>query len=269
MLDDKIYEILQRALKNISRNYVDEFVEKNADFRALAGLTEKIIRTTNGKCCKWCDKMAGVYDYPVHRNVYRRHDNCDCTVTYISQKRAEDVHTKNALRAEEVEERIKKLSISQNQLPETLADVKKEYFKSVNPAKEEIKIEDGVDFKEEKNAIANAKLLNEFFGDSITVLKAANKDKQKTADYLWRGKLWEQKTVSTAKAVDSALRKALTQISANPGGIVLDITGNKDSLEDIYKAIENRIKRRNFNGDIDIIIIKDNAIMAILRHEKR
>lgn len=268
-MKSKIYEILQRSLKNISRNYIDEFVETNAEFRSKAGLREKIIRTTNGKCCKWCDKLAGIYDYPAPKDVYRRHDNCDCTVTYISEKGAQDVHTKDMLKAKELKERIEKLSNTAVTIPNKLEDVKKEYFQSARSAKERIKIEEGVDLTEEKNAIANAKILNDFFGDSITVLKAINADKQKTPDYLWRGKLWEQKTVSSAKAIDSALRKALKQIQENPGGIILDITNNKDSLDDIYKAIESRIERRNFTGDIDVIIIKNKKIVSILRHKKR
>ena len=49
----------------------------------------------------------------------------------------------------------------------------------------------------------------------------------------------------------------------------MDITNNKDSLDDIYKAIESRIERRNYTGDIDVIIIKNKKIVSILRHKKR
>ena len=128
-MNSKIYETLQRSLKSISRNYIDEFVEPNAEFRAKAGLREKIIRSTNGKCCKWCDKLAGIYDYPAPKDVYRRHDNCDCTVTDISEKGAQDVHTKDMLKAKEIEERIEKLSNTAALTPNKLEDVKKEYFR--------------------------------------------------------------------------------------------------------------------------------------------
>lgn len=87
-MDKKIYEILRRSLTNIAQNYIDEYVEQNAEFRAKAGLKAKIIRSTNGKCCKWCDRLAGTYSYPAPREVYQRHDNCDCTVTYVSEKGA-------------------------------------------------------------------------------------------------------------------------------------------------------------------------------------
>ena len=61
----------------------------------------------------------------------------------------------------------------------------------------------------------------------------------------------------------------MKQIQENPGGIILDITNNKDSLDEIYKAIESRIERRNFTGDIDVIVIKSKKIVSILRHKKR
>ncbi len=47
------------------------------------GLKPKIIRRTTFKCCEWCDNLAGTYTYPdVPSDVYRRHENCRCTVIY-------------------------------------------------------------------------------------------------------------------------------------------------------------------------------------------
>lgn len=44
------------------------------------------MRTTNGKCCKWCQNIADVYDYKdvkkTDNDVFSRHANCDYTVTY-------------------------------------------------------------------------------------------------------------------------------------------------------------------------------------------
>ena len=117
-MDKKIYEILRRSLTNIAQNYIDEYVEQNAEFRAKAGLKAKIIRSTNGKCCKWCDRLAGTYSYPAPSEVYQRHDNCDCTVTYVSEKGARDVHTKQQLHTEEARRRIEALE----EIKKTAAD---------------------------------------------------------------------------------------------------------------------------------------------------
>jgi hypothetical protein len=49
----------------------------------------------HGKGCRWCRNLAGEYSYPdVPRDVYRRHDNCSCTVTYVTEKGTQDVWNK-------------------------------------------------------------------------------------------------------------------------------------------------------------------------------
>lgn len=70
---------------NIIKN-VDDMVKDNAQFHYDCGLSPKIIRTTHGKACKWCMNLAGIYDYEDvkdgHNDVFKRHDNCTCTVVY-------------------------------------------------------------------------------------------------------------------------------------------------------------------------------------------
>ena len=67
-------------------------------YRSEAGLECFIIRSDHGGCCKWCAALAGKYRYPeeVPKDVYRRHDNCTCTVTYISGRKAQDVWSKTS-----------------------------------------------------------------------------------------------------------------------------------------------------------------------------
>ena len=80
---DEASWILGAPVVNFSQNVVDNHIKANAEFHYKSGLKAKVVRTTNGKCCEWCDKLAGVYFYPkVDRNVFRRHDRCDCTVEY-------------------------------------------------------------------------------------------------------------------------------------------------------------------------------------------
>lgn len=59
-------------------------------------LNQKLLETTDGHGCAWCSKLAGVYTYPnVDRDVYRRHDNCTCTVDYQpGNGKRQDVWTK-------------------------------------------------------------------------------------------------------------------------------------------------------------------------------
>ena len=80
---DDVSWILGEPVVNFSKNVVDKHIQVNADFHYNAGLQPKIIRSTDGNCCDWCDKIAGVYHYPgVSRDVFKRHDRCTCTIDY-------------------------------------------------------------------------------------------------------------------------------------------------------------------------------------------
>lgn len=81
--------------ENITASFHADYVKKNTEFRSKAGLSCYIERTTDGKCCDWCSKLAGRYRYPdeVPKDVYRRHDNCTCDVSYVSEKGRRNVHT--------------------------------------------------------------------------------------------------------------------------------------------------------------------------------
>lgn len=80
---DTVKWILNAPVKTFAQKIVDESVRANAEFHHKAGLKPKIIRKSSGHCCAWCSRMAGTYSYPdVPKDVYRRHDNCNCTVEY-------------------------------------------------------------------------------------------------------------------------------------------------------------------------------------------
>ena len=88
--------LLGSPIVNFSQNVVDDMIRENADLHYKAGMRPRIIRKEEGKCCKWCKSLAGTYLYPiVPEDVYRRHENCRCTVEYIPKKGIkQDVHSK-------------------------------------------------------------------------------------------------------------------------------------------------------------------------------
>lgn len=88
------------APATIARSFHDDYIEKNAAFRDSAGLKCYITRNAAAKCCEWCTKMAGRYRYGEEpQDVYRRHDNCSCTVTYESGRQRQDVWSKRTWEA--------------------------------------------------------------------------------------------------------------------------------------------------------------------------
>ena len=70
--------------ETMTQSFADDYMKENAKFRTRAGFKEYIVRKDDGKCCEWCSKLAGRYLYPesTPHDVFRRHDNCGCSVTY-------------------------------------------------------------------------------------------------------------------------------------------------------------------------------------------
>lgn len=84
---DKVAWALRDPVTHLAQNVVDDFVHSNAGQQARAGMSPQIIRTAEPGACEWCQNLAGVYDYSEVRDrgneVYMRHNNCRCTVTYV------------------------------------------------------------------------------------------------------------------------------------------------------------------------------------------
>lgn len=263
-MDKKIYEILRRSLTNITQNYIDEYIEQNAQFRAKAGLKEKIIRSTNGKCCKWCDQLAGVYNYPAPREVYQRHDNCDCTVTYISEKGAQDVHTKQQLRKEETKKRIEMLKEAQKNAGDS--ETIRAWVQEHQKPKEKIQLEEGYDRNKHRQEIECAKWIADMFGGKVICLNEV--EIHKMPDFLWNGKAWEEKTATSVSSIDRNVRKACHQICSlegiEPGGIIITLHCKDGEIENCVRAAERRLRREGFVQNVSLILKIGTRILKII-----
>lgn len=81
--------------ETVSKSFHDDYVKTNAKFRSRAGLKCFITRKAVSGCCPWCSKVAGRYRYGEEPDdIYRRHDNCDCTVTFENGRKRQDVWSK-------------------------------------------------------------------------------------------------------------------------------------------------------------------------------
>ena len=61
-----------------------------------------ITRKAVSGCCEWCTAMAGRYAYGEEPDdIYRRHDNCGCTVTFENGRKRQDVWSKRTWEAPE------------------------------------------------------------------------------------------------------------------------------------------------------------------------
>lgn len=93
---DDVLWVLGDPVVNYSQAVVESVLKANVNFQGKAGLRPRIIRKAERKCCAFCKSLAGEYDYPdVPDDVYRRHENCRCTVDYDpGSGRRQNVHTK-------------------------------------------------------------------------------------------------------------------------------------------------------------------------------
>lgn len=84
--DSVIKRRARSGSETITKSFHDSFIKKNAQFRNDAGLKCYITRE-GSNCCKWCSEVAGRYELGSQpSDIFRRHDNCDCTIDYDGQK---------------------------------------------------------------------------------------------------------------------------------------------------------------------------------------
>lgn len=116
--------MLGEPIVNYSQAVVDQAIHDNARVGSKAGKQAIIIRETEGRetrrikrgksvatytiPCRWCDSLAGRYNYEdvkdTGNNVFRRHENCRCHVTYVYGDRREDVWSKKAQAQKDTEQ---------------------------------------------------------------------------------------------------------------------------------------------------------------------
>lgn len=149
-------------------------------------------------------------------------------------------------------------------------DVTKKYIDSAKPRMGKVRYENGYRIKGHKTEIEVANQLRDQFGGKFVLLKEANAQGIKTPDYLWRGKQWELKSISTAKAADMAIRKATKQIAKTPGGVVLQCTGSINT-DELIRIVDDRAVRSvvSTGFGFDVIALEENGSLLFARRYKK
>lgn len=88
------------AMSTFTQSVVDDWVKSNADFQARAGLNPVIVRKYEGmhfdphrtphwRDCPYCKNLEGIYNYREEpRDVYKRHIDCRCIVSYYPDEKS-------------------------------------------------------------------------------------------------------------------------------------------------------------------------------------
>lgn len=147
-------------------------------------------------------------------------------------------------------------------------DVKDLYDKIATPGKGDVTYDEGYNVKTHKAEISFAEWLHSHFGGDIHLLNESTEDGICMPDYLWNGKLWDLKCVTTEKSANTAIRKGLKQIEKNPGGVFLDYGNNEISIEELTKVVDNRM-RWHKDKSADIFVIQNGVVVKAFRYTKR
>lgn len=160
----------------------------------------------------------------------------------------------------------KQLSPYHMGIEKSAKDVTKKYIDSAKPRMGKVRYENGYRSKNHKEEINVANQIRELFGGKIVLLKESQTPGMKMPDMLWKGKQWEIKSISTEKAADSALRKAIKLIHGNQGGVIFDVADgiDKQKLIDVLDARATRSK--SFNADI--IALHNGSVLFVRRYKK-
>lgn len=70
----------------VSKSFHDDCIRTNAALRNDLGLKPTLTRIASAKACPWCAEVSGKWRFGEQPDdVFRRHDNCDCTIIYDTQ----------------------------------------------------------------------------------------------------------------------------------------------------------------------------------------
>ena len=149
----------EEAVITNAKGYYDSSVRKNADTQYKAGLKPRIIRTAVGKTCKWCQSVAGTYDYrevsDKGNDVFRRHSNCDCLVVYQPSKGSyQDVHSKQWMNTKEYQENLKK-RIEYSEIRQPMQTPQQRISRANRKFNEAISIREAEEYARSKLGISN------------------------------------------------------------------------------------------------------------------
>lgn len=285
---DKFERFVSNAFCNNGQSFYDMYVEANVNFRSKLGMKEVIIRRQLGSCCDWCAGLAGIFDaHNAPDDIYKRHRDCRCLVTYKSEKGYQDVWNKKIYQTQR-EARIDKLQQIEKDAKKNIQfhrsiedvlqegrdrwnleikDVTYEYFDVATPGKGNIDYEtdDMIEDSADEKGIADF-IHKKLGGDIFLIDQKIHQKDGCSPDSIWNEALWEYKKPTTYNAVNKRTRKGLEQIQDNPGGIVLwiaeDLSITK-SIEEINDRIHSS-KSRNYI--VDIMIIQKGKIIKIIRY---
>ena len=260
--DREVFDrLLGSTVENICQSFLDDWTRENARLSASAGLRATIIREEVSKCCDWCHKLAGSYEYGEEPDdVYRRHDNCKCAVIFKRGKEPfKDVWTKKKYDTYEEARNNSEaaLHISAKVTSKTAAtathkeiNVRREYLDAATPGKGTI--------SSSAEASTHTTKLTEWLHKTL-----GGDIKATTDGFMWRGKSWRIVAPDKVSDIETAIKSSLSG-----DGIVIDLSGITPAEQ--LKALEtaNRVLAEGITNDTDVIVKIGDRLSSLVRYKK-
>ena len=142
------------------------------------------------------------------------------------------------------------------------------YKDRAQPGQGVVSFQEGFRYNKHAQEISIANMLHALYGGDIELLEENRNLGRKSPDFIWNGKAWDLKTLSTEKAADSAVRGGLKQIQSNPGGLILDCGDKLLNLDLLISILDSRMGRR-YRGDVDILIVSKGQVKTIRRYKNK
>lgn len=290
---DKLTNLLGSPIENISHAFYDDYVEHNVERRAKMGLKATVIRRQIGKCCDWCAKLAGIYDYGnLPDGVFQRHENCRCMVTYKSEKAGYlDVWSKKEYKmqrearlkaseefskAKSIEATLRKQKRIANEQGLYCFDAKEKWEllkKEPGEVIESDKIQingkmhsvDGKkivqDHKPHEKEIAQ--MLADTYGGTVYLLPRVNyPPNTKKADYLYDGIAFDLKTLT--RNGKNTIYGAIHDKEKQAHSFIVDISKCGMSEDEAVRQITEVVFRSKHTRFVEtVILVKDFKILQI------
>ena len=257
---DTFDRLLGQTVDNICQSFLDDWVRENARLSASAGLRATITREEVSKCCDWCRKLAGTYEYGTEpKDIYRRHDNCKCAVIFKRDKEPfKDVWTKKKYDTYEEARNNSEaaLHISTKATKAATAatnkevNVRREYLDSATPGKGTVT----ASAEASPHTLKLAEWLHKTLGGDIKVA---------VDGFKWRGKSWRIVAPDNASDIEAAIKSSLSS-----DGIVIDLSGITHAER--IKALEaaNRVLTEGIAKDTDVIVKVGDRLSSLVRYKK-
>lgn len=274
-------ETIQRrarnAIENVANSFHDDYVRKNAEFRSRAGIKCYIVRETNGKCCEWCSSLAGRYvcsDAP--DDIFRRHDNCTCTVTFENGRERQNVWSKKKWQVSSVLEVPYQPFVPEKSQAENLQKNQLAKYIGLDKSVTDIKQTEMRDFikqtKQNRDYFREQNYLKKkLFTDSV------KSDKKYVDKYFWDGIIKKNRKNTLSVSVSDSIPEAVTnKVNSAINKIAKKFPIIKEQVSNIkYGELDNAYGLCSFNtGNSinEITLLKslfsdEDTLIKILHHD--